>query len=378
MAKIRLTTISPIHVGSGVKYQNNLDFVIEKENGRNMAGIIDEKKVAELIGLEHIDEWVQYIERGKSTVDLIKKYAGSATLRDFTSRTMPIYAAANNDDTLKEFIHDGMGHAYIPGSSIKGAIRSAILELLVQEEKDLEQSIVKKNKDKLEVSASKVEKKIFGNDPNKDIFRFIKVGDAIFENGVEEAIRLVMYLNITEKDSLIPVKDRKPQIVEVIRSGAEAEFNLTVDTRYNIWASEKTKFDKDKLIKSFPEAIEGIHKVFTSVNKHTGKLVDDEIEYWTNVSEELSGAEKYIKELETIQSKFDTLSANECILRLGHASGWDFITGGWARELNNFDKDVVPASRPGNNFKYKNYDFPKSRRLDENSQLLGFVKLSIE
>ena len=66
----------------------------------------------------------------------------------------------------------------------------------------------------------------------------------------------------------------------------------------------------------------------------------------------------------------------ECVIRIGHASGWRFITGAWTEELENFHDVVIPASRP-KNFNYTEYDFPKSRRIDEESDVLGFVKLKL-
>ena len=66
----------------------------------------------------------------------------------------------------------------------------------------------------------------------------------------------------------------------------------------------------------------------------------------------------------------------ECVLRLGHASGWRFITGAWTENLDNFKSEIVPASRP-KNFNYEQYVFPKSRRLDEDGDIFGFVKLEL-
>ena len=63
------------------------------------------------------------------------------------------------------------------------------------------------------------------------------------------------------------------------------------------------------------------------------------------------------------------------MLRIGHGSGWRFITGAWSEQLKNFN-EIVNASRP-NSYRYTQYDFPKSRRIDEDGDVLGFVKLSM-
>ena len=61
-------------------------------------------------------------------------------------------------------------------------------------------------------------------------------------------------------------------------------------------------------------------------------------------------------------------NGKSCILRVGHASGWRFITGAWTERLDNFNTDVVNATRP-RNFRYQDYDFPKTRRVDEDSDV---------
>lgn len=54
---------------------------------------------------------------------------------------------------------------------------------------------------------------LFGEDPNKDIFRFLQVGDAYFSNDCGIATRMVN-LNITHKNDLGDYS--KSQIVEAI------------------------------------------------------------------------------------------------------------------------------------------------------------------
>jgi hypothetical protein len=112
------------------------------------------------------------------------------------------------------------------------------------------------------------------------------------------------------------------------------------------------------------------------INQHTKILVNDEIEYWNDINK--VGAEDYINEMQKIMNEVDNCKQGKsCVLRIGHASGWRFITGAWTEALNNFKEVVVPASRPKNHT-YTEYDFPKTRRLDEESFVLGFVILTIQ
>ena len=127
-----------------------------------------------------------------------------------------------------------------------------------------------------------------------------------------------------------------------------------------------------------PDGMQDISLLFEWINEHTGKLVKDEIDYWKEVENAgYSGADDYIKNMESIEEEVKACKkGKECVLRIGHASGWRFITGAWTENLDNFERDVVPAARP-KNFNYQEYDFPKSRRLDEDCDILGFVKLTV-
>ncbi len=114
--------------------------------------------------------------------------------------------------------------------------------------------------------------------------------------------------------------------------------------------------------------------LFYLINCHTKSLLDSEINYWSNV--EKIGADDYISALETISEKIDLDNKKTCVLRIGHGSGWRFMTGAWTEKLNNFADLVIPCSRPKNDERYQEYDFPKSRRIDEDSDVFGFVKLT--
>jgi CRISPR type III-A-associated RAMP protein Csm5 len=224
-----------------------------------------------------------------------------------------------------------------------------------------------KNKNKL-LYADKIEKELFGRDPNNDIFRFIRVGDAYFDRDSTIATRMIN-LNITRKDEL--VDKSKPQLIEAIGSSETSTFSLNVTADYYKWV--KSKFPT---LGNLPAKLQSVSGLFSLINMHTQKLIEDEIEYWKNV--EKIGAEYYIETLEDLLEEVkECRNESSCVLRIGHGSGWRFITGAWTEQLSNFKTDVINAARP-QNYRYSEYDFPKTRRVDEDSYVLGFVKLTME
>lgn len=375
MSKVKIQTLTPVHIGSGEFLKNNSDFVVHKEGEHSYISIIDPKKILELIGIEHINDWVSLIERKGDTKEYVSKIAKNTNPRSYAVRTLANYASSiKKDDTLKECIHDGMGKAYIPGSSIKGAIRTSVLAILADRMKGLEQLVANQ---KNIVFAKQIEAKLFGGDPNSDVFRFIKVGDAYFSHGCELSTRVVN-LNIREKKDLRD--NSKPQLIEAIGVDWVSEFQMKVDSSNYDWVKNHWAFDNPKIkpLGSLPEQIRSISSLFELINEHTGKLVKDEINYWKEVvNAGYVGAEDYIENMSLIWDEVKACNkGKECVLRIGHASGWRFMTGAWPENLKNFEHLIVPAARPKNS-NYQQYDFPKSRRLDEDSDIFGFVKLSI-
>lgn len=380
MSKVKIETLTHVHIGSGEFLKNNSDFVEYRKGNDSYISIIDPKKFLDLIGVDHINDWVNLIERNGNIKDYVARLGKNVSPDVYGTRVLANYALqVNRNDTLKECIHDGMGRAYIPGSSIKGAIRTAVLGVLAEQERGLESLVVSTNprNGKKTVNSKRVEAKLFGADPNSDIFRFIRVGDAYFEKGCERATRLVN-LNIRERNSLYD--NSKPQIVEAISVDRESVIQMKVDEIYYEWAKKHwpTNNERIKPLGSMPTRIKKISSLFELINVHTEKLVSDEISYWEQMENNgYEGANGYIENLSSMLDEIRSCSkGKECVLRLGHASGWRFITGAWTEDLHNFESEIIPASRPKNHV-YQNFDFPKSRRLDENGDILGFIKMSL-
>ncbi|OPZ14664.1 MAG: RAMP superfamily protein [Bacteroidetes bacterium ADurb.BinA261] len=373
MNKIQIETLTPVHIGSGNMLQNNTDFVVQGSGDDRYIYIVDDRKILDLIGEEHLDNWLASIERKESTIDLVQRFAPKASIRDYTTERITCYAKVEANDALKEIIHDGRGKPYIPGSSIKGAIRTAVLSEIIalqnhEQIKEIQEKVVIKSGNHQKVSAVGVEKQFFGDSPNADIFRFVRVGDAYFEDDCIIASRMI---NLNIRKGKNELKDKsKPQLIEAIGPKERSIFEMKIDTDYYDLA--KKKYSK---LGKLPEPMQSLTSLFASINNHTKKLVESEIAYWQGIQQ--TGSEDYIESMEIILDEINEIKNQDaCVLRIGHASGWCFITGAWTKYLDNFE-DVINAARP-NNQRYQEYDFPKTRRIDEDSDIYGFVKLTLE
>ncbi|MDD5995656.1 MAG: type III-A CRISPR-associated RAMP protein Csm5 [Bacteroidales bacterium] len=373
MSKIKIETLTAVHIGSGETLQYGTDFVPGKTEDGDVLSIIEPRKVLDLIGVDNVQQWVKAIERKEPTSQVVKRYVPNAKLEDYSNRIILEWSDVRDTDTLKEQIHNGQGRPYIPGSSIKGAIRTSILASLADTIQSKENKIDKSGKDfkgffKQKADAKRIESELFGATPNNDIFRFLQVGDAYFGELREVAIRMV---NINERERHSFWDTSKPQLIEAISPEDDSEFQLKLNiSGYN--------FSRGK-VNQLPSCMSSEAELFRTINTHTQKLLCEELEYWEE-REDKDESDKVTIYLEKVNDILSIARAckdgKECILRIGHGSGWCFITGAWAKSLKNFDSLVVPVSRPKNS-NYEQYDFPKTRRVDDECELLGFVKLSI-
>nr|NQU94493.1 type III-A CRISPR-associated RAMP protein Csm5 [Bacteroidota bacterium] len=366
MNNCKIETITPVHIGSGVEFQKNTEFLNQGEQ----VGIIDEKKVLDIIGTENIGQWVSIIEKGKPLLDYLELRKPGIQISEVCSRVMDVYCESiANVKSLKEQLHNGTAKPYIPGSSLKGAIRTAIFTSLVNRLSGIPDSDFFNRKKQLDDSW--ISKKLFGKDPNHDSLRFLHVGDVMFEKHSTLAMN-VMSMNYMHRD--ISLNKSVGQLTEAIGSGMESDFKLAID---------QIKLKENLMRKNIHTDIhflDSYETLLTIINKHTIKLLQEEIELWDEYKN-YQVVDEYLKNLSGILDAARDYKANEALLRLGHGSGWTFMTGNWAKKNMHLVPDeiwgkIVNKARPGNMRKYADYDmFPKSRRMDEDGDLLGFVKL---
>lgn len=119
--KVRLRVLTPIHIGSGEKL-NRLDYFID-ENGKfcrvDMDGLFRDPDFA-----GQLDKFLEAAPSGQPIDDLLGK---SGPHRKHVLYRIPVHDSAINrrENEVSAFIKSA-GRVYIPGSSLKGAILSAL------------------------------------------------------------------------------------------------------------------------------------------------------------------------------------------------------------------------------------------------------------
>ena len=366
MNKIYIQTLSPVHIGSGRDLTINTEFVKFQVDGYTILSVIDEEKTLRIIGEENIDNWINLIQRdGDLKEELLLKRKPNLKPDDIAKRN--IYVFANDfsrNKTLKEQMHNGQNSAYIPGSSIKGAIRTAVVAELAIKNKLIAKKNLKDLKNRF--NGQLIEKELFGKDPNSDVFRFLQVGDAYFGE----------YETIAKKSEVINLqgngwrfKEGSSSLIECIKPDIDnVFFNMKINFELLVLNKVKSEFLSYK-------------KLFSIINSHTKRLLREEIEFWEKQNNiRFDAFEQYIQNLKDLKKIADNCNEKEAVLRIGFGSGWSFITGDWATDeeiMNDYDYSKFLSI-----VRHKKYPdhipFPKTRMIADDGELFGFVKLKME
>ena len=348
----RYTLKTPVHVGSGEKL-GRTDFVFDK----NRCIVID------------IDSLLDKIKDSKYAINEFSD--GNVRLSDFlkqhkiSAASIQKYSISNpdkfNPGTIQEVIKTGVGNPLIPGSSIKGAIRTVILWHLVSaaDEKvisDLIDGIVKSNVEKGQADGD-IDRHFFGCDPNHDFLRGLQVGDVEFEISDLTLVESKV-LNLTDERSFGWKKMGKndfaspnhkkatPIFSEALKKGALSNGRVKIDEFLfdgPVCRQElKTSDEKKSLLSRLPE----------KCNEFAKDLIDSEIAFYKSCKME-------------DMVKFYTDFRNEIpedndafLLHLGWGSGWRGMTGNW------IDKKKIKQIRKKFRLGKSGFPvFPKTRKI---------------
>jgi len=243
---MKIKILSPVHIGSGER-KNKLSFILKNNN----AYFINEDLFASLITTEGlIDKFIQWATGGGSDIsEFLKGYPQiEKKLIENSLYVLPIKEDFSREVLLH--IKDANNKFYIPGSSIKGAIRTALLYTVLQERKpdiNINHLLYGINgtdiRGVLNVSEGKwagmeIEKFIFRagfrkkdgiisySDAKYDLLKFIQFSDAYPLEANYSLMPIRTFSSVSEKEMKITYIN----IVEVIESG-EFTFNLEIDMK---------------------------------------------------------------------------------------------------------------------------------------------------
>ena len=224
MAKYKITTLSPLHIGSGEEYELNFNLLYKD----GFIYIYDEFKLVEFFILKNI-EIPTKIEALKENILRFKDEIISSNLHkrkifsSFTQISKPVLEQVSTQN-----------NPIITGSSIKGAIKTAYIYRMVQNDEFKKEQDDFKIKNKLINEKKDLIKRIDGKITNitKTIFRNLKISDSF----TPLSTQIFKSINIKKEKSHQSKRGEKvnqiANFTESIKVGESTEITINISDKY--------------------------------------------------------------------------------------------------------------------------------------------------
>ena len=367
--KYQLETLTPVHIGSGDSLQHidgcyadgkwhrvNLDKVFA-DPGANLNALTS------AMGKQGF-RWTHHLQNPEA----------------FATYSLPC-SQSPEEVEIREAIKSINHCPYIPGSTLKGAIRTALLWDLIDGNDEHYEKTLKNLKDLASQNPARtIEKNVIGKDPNHDLLRALQVSDTApielsgFEIGVAWTVTLDFNGELVQK---IEGNREYKTFVEQIQEKQRLTFSLKID-EWLLKQPAKQRLDFDD---SQKDAIQSIAAV---CNRTARGLMEDEqgfFDYYAFTEV----ADFY----DTLLNALDALTEGAFIIQIGWGSGYNANTiTQLFTEGENVPENLLmdlrkrfrlgqSRSQPGT---YDEREFPKTRRVFYRGQNpvspFGWVKIS--
>lgn len=165
--RLRVTVLSPLHIGSGDTLLRGYDFVTTADR----TWVLDQEAIlaAEYDAQAGQIDWRRLGRPPGELVDARQLRPGCPGVRYSLAGTTTV-------DQVREQVKDPFGRCYLPGSSLKGALRSALLAYAVRS--GAFRPDPRRLGERREWAGQPWERAVFGRDPNRDLWRALVIADS--------------------------------------------------------------------------------------------------------------------------------------------------------------------------------------------------------
>ena len=353
--RLTLETLSPIHIGSGKgELLQDYDFIVEG----NRALVVDMNRL-----LGDIDE-----ERLKAAAADPKLSLLLDPEEIERYKAYEIDIAAGHPDQIREHVKDAFDRLYIPGSSIKGALRTALAWSAHHGALTLGGLGERNDPTKADDS---VEAGLFDYDPrdtHRDLLRALRLTDAYPQGGVmPRALPVTVFSLCGQPPSLQPRGE--PTFLEVIPKGTAIEATLTLD-RYILRPERRVRRMYHFRRRHFFDQLVERCRAFS------GEIVKLELQFYSDC-----GIWKLQGFYEALARRQASLQSGEFLLPIGWGTGWLSKTLG--TRLTSSEVSTVVETYHLEKWHGPLFPkvFPKTRQLVGDGQArepLGWVRMSLQ
>lgn len=415
--KIKIKTLTPVHIGTGKKLER-LEFL---NNHR-----ISYDKLFELIAEEKQEEFISWIEQNPN-IDV------RSILNQFKLNTHEIikkcglYSISGSfQRDVNEGIKDSSNKLFLPGSSLKGSLRTALMykvlknsknfvlnhiewliseaRRIIQERRKLE-PLLKSADNKLdqEVFICGVEKEknreiqVVYDDQKYDLLKLIKISDSSSVSTKDEGEISELQVYALRK---IPAHKSFRINTESIRDNVEMEFDISIDIEFLKKAKEELNNPDSHFGKKYFIGIENKLKnlfeidIKNDTDFNEEKIVQSLIKSWTEFSEAVSNIEK--EWVNSIKNKgnanvnsLNKLYETKNKVKVGFGTGFSGMTilplllkdQTLIQRAEDFYKIVRIGFHKTTNTPLNINEFPFTRKYSNNQNIyggFGWIKIDID
>ncbi len=370
--QLNLQPLTPVHVGSGQLWKKNLDFFYYPKE--QTVYLLDQDKLFAALfavgGRNEIDRYCSYLAAGKLD-DLSTYLKSKVDIPELAFWNFGYDAAMGNVQEIRALVRTGFGTPYLPGSSIKGALRSLIFNYLYK------QIIGSGNQNKRIITD------LLG-DFDRSIMHYIMPYDVEMTQTEISDIDLFNLYN-KGRDWESKLKPNFRILAETFAPTKDNTATFRLDLP-NEWLNILEKEEKRLNVKILPSYLRQVIKtqdpithLFGIINNYTHEHIQREIAFFEKYyqAKDTSSVVEKLYELKKLTQQ----SPNQCVLRMSYGSGFHGMTGDW-RFTNHIDTIYKPdqenkifnfATRQREPARYK------SRRIAYNGAMfapMGFVLLT--
>jgi CRISPR-associated protein Csm5 len=331
-----LQTLSPVHIGDGYELKKDFDFVVS--NGQFYR--LDEDAL--LAAREHLLK-PKPNGRYPTPGELLQNELDRPEFFRYVLRGAP--RSAHTDARVKSFIKDVHDRPYIPGSSLKGALRTALAWNAWEEVRPrLDRNAIGRNRS---WAAQPLEKKLFGPDPNHSLLRALHAGDLSGPQNPGEGLLVVNAQVLTRGAAGSPIE------LEALAGNTELKGSLTIDDTLFSPLTEKEL--------GFASRRRWLDELMPRAQRHSQARIQKLLTWF----EQVDGCEKiarFYRQLAAVQ-----LDSSSALVQIGWGGGWDSKTFGTHLQQDaSLFEQLITEFRMEKNWRnskrHTGDDFPRSRR----------------
>ncbi|MEW5827992.1 MAG: type III-A CRISPR-associated RAMP protein Csm5 [Chloroflexota bacterium] len=297
-----IQTISPVHIGDGNTLRQNFDFVTH--NGKTWR--LNEDEILRTFETQlRPDRAGHYPTPGELVLRDPANFQNPALFRYIlqgVARSGKTYAE------LRSFIKDSQDRPFFPGSSLKGALRTALawtgwseVNLRLSRRSDVGNS--------KSWAARPLEKKLFGSDPNRDLLRALHVADLFGEEKPGGRLLVVNAQVLTPKNTQSPIE------LEALPGDVTFKGSITVDeTLFAPFADRELGFGNRR---------HWLEELTLRAQKHSQARIAQLADWFEHADQNYHLVARFYRELSAA-----SLPTNQALLQVGWGSGWDGKTFG--------------------------------------------------